>query len=449
MSKILLVDDDIQSLDSTSKILEISGHTVVRALDGEDALRLVRLHTDLDLVISDIRMPKMDGLAFLKSMVAIGEKTPVVLMTAYGHIEDAVYAMKQGAVDFLTKPFKKQTLLSTVESALRARPLSKVRGQSSSERLIGASPAWQDLERALHQVAASSSSVLVIGESGVGKERVARQIHLESARRQLPFVALNCAAIPESLIESELFGHEKGAFSGATATKIGMFEAAHRGTLLLDEIGDMPWIAQAKLLRVLESKEVRRVGSTRSIPVDVRVIAATHQDLRARVADGRFREDLLFRLDVLQLAVPALRQRKEDISELAHMFLHEACERMQKPDIVIAADALAHLIAYAWPGNVRELANVMERAAVLDTSGEVNIQDLPSHIVSDSLKTMDPQWIQVTGRAVSIPLGTPLREVEDLLIRKTLEVTQGDRQMAAKLLGVHSRTISRKVDSKI
>ena len=449
MPKILLVDDDPQSLESTAKLLELSGFEVVPAFDGQAALEQIRSNQKFDLVISDVRMPRLGGLEFLRAMSLCGARVPVILMTAFGRVEDAVWAMKIGAVDFLTKPFKRQTLLSSIEVALKrsvafAQDETDPAGAASGLRhLIGASAPMVELRKVITQVAPTAATVLISGESGTGKELVAAQIHHESIRASRPMIALNCAAVPEQLIESELFGSEKGAFTGATSQRAGLFEAADGGTLLLDEIGDMPLTLQAKLLRALQEGEIRRVGATLSRRVDVRVIAASHRDLREGVVRGTFREDLLYRLEVVGIRVPALRERAADIPELAFHFLKTHSERHHKHVTRIEAVAREALCRYGWPGNVRELSNVIERAVVFAQLQEVRLSDLPTHVAQAAAAPSD-----VSQAAISVPFGTPLRDVEDLLIRKTLEATSGDKNMTAKLLGINSRTISRKLAEK-
>jgi two-component system response regulator HydG len=339
---ILLVDDDSQSLDSTRKILEHSGYRVLLASDGEEALERVREDSSISAVVSDVRMPRMSGIEFLRALSIRGEALPVILMTAYGEVSDAVWAMKLGAVDFLSKPFKRQALLTAVESAIKRVRARGSQAQASegtvqaggssrlSGKLWGSSSAMGTLREQIVRVAQTRATVLIHGESGTGKELVARELHARGARSTERWLALNCGAVPESLVESELFGHERGAFTGAQATQIGLFEAADRGTLFLDEIAELPLSAQVKLLRVLQEGEIRRIGSTQSRKVDVRLIAATHRDLRKEVAAGRFREDLLYRLEVIQLAVPALRERLGDLPELVSRFLSEACQLHQK-----------------------------------------------------------------------------------------------------------------------
>lgn len=456
MSKILLVDDDPQALESTRKILEFAGYEVLTASDGQNALEIVRPSpgregSQFDLVVTDVRMPRLGGLEFLRALSLCGESMPVILMTAFGRIEDAVWAMKLGAVDFLTKPFKRQTLLTSVELALKR---ARARGtespsfaseQVSSDPILGHSVAIRGLKDLLHRVAPTHANILLTGESGTGKELVARRLHQLSPRAEKQFIALNCAAVPEQLMESELFGFEKGAFTGATGAKEGLFEAAHQGTLLLDEIGDMPLPLQSKLLRVLQENEVRRIGSTQTKKIDVRVVAATHKDLKQEVAAGRFRQDLLYRLEVVGIHVPPLKDRLEDLPELTIHFLKQACQRHGKGSMSIGGEIFEVLAQHTWPGNVRELANVVERAVVLARTDSITLDELPVHLVSN------PAVLQGAHAAggpstISVPLGTSLKDVEELLIRKTLEATAGDKNMTAKLLGINSRTIYRKLE---
>ncbi|MGE4106168.1 MAG: sigma-54-dependent transcriptional regulator [Bacteriovoracia bacterium] len=445
MKRILLVDDDPQALDSMARILEIAGHAVERAVDGQEALEKVQASRTFPYhaVISDVRMPRLGGLEFLKAITICAREVPVILMTAFGQVEDAVWAMKLGAVDFLTKPFKRQALLDAVESATRGLKVENVAavGASPLDRITGQSPAISELKRLVTQVAQAELTVLIFGESGTGKELVAQSIHRLGTRADRPFIALNCAAIPEHLMESELFGHEKGAFTGAAAARPGLFESADGGTLFLDEIGDMPLSLQAKLLRAIQEGEVRRVGATIAQKVNVRLLAATHRDLKAMVQAGTFRQDLLFRLDVIEIQTPALRARTEDLPTLASSFIEAANQRHGKAVRGISPEAMAVLTRHPWPGNVRELANVIERAVVLAQTQELQPEDLPSHLRAQPGEA-------VRGEDIRVPFGTPLWEVEELLIRKTLEATEGDKNMAAKILGVNSRTIYRKLEKQ-
>lgn len=452
--RILVVDDDIQGLASTKKILEHAGFAVETAEDGQAAIERARKE-DFDLVISDVRMPRMTGLEFLSALRHSGKTIPVVLMTAYGRVEDAVFAMKLGAVDFLTKPFKRAALLEAVESVVRraqakarseakaadakGRPGEKPRG---SARIAGRSLQAERLRAWVDQVGATTATVLIQGESGTGKEQVARALHETSARRSGPFLAINCAALPENLLESELFGYERGAFTGAGNAKPGLFEATNGGTLFLDEIGDLALPLQAKLLRVLQESEVRRIGASAAKKIDVRVISATHQPLKALVAESRFRQDLLFRLEVVSIDLPPLRARLEDLPDFAALFVAEAAARHQKPVFAVSPETFELLSRYAWPGNVRELQNAIERAVIFAKTSTIEIRDLPPHILELAGKGLG---LADSPHTISIPVGTPLREIEDILIRKTLELTQGDKNLTAKLLGINSRTIYRKL----
>ncbi|MBC7385025.1 MAG: sigma-54-dependent Fis family transcriptional regulator [Cryobacterium sp.] len=469
---ILLVDDDLASLGSTRKILEFAGYSVETAGDGQAAIERIRLvgAPRIDLVISDVRMPRMTGLEFLRALRHAGKTIPVVLMTAYGRVEDAVWAMKLGAVDFLSKPFKRATLLEAVEismkrmqanataaanSAVRAASAtakpgteisttgkSDAAGKRGASRIAGRSLQAERLRAWVEQVGTTTATVLIQGESGTGKEQVARALHETSPRAQGPFMAINCAALPENLLESELFGYEKGAFTGAVGAKMGLFEAASGGTLFLDEIGDLAVSLQAKLLRVLQESEVRRLGSSTSKRIDVRVISATHQPLKRLVTEGRFRQDLLFRLEVVSLDLPALRARLEDLPDFTSLFVHEAATRHGKSVVAVAPDAFEVLSRYAWPGNIRELQNAIERAVIFASSPVVQAKDLPPHVLELAGKGLG---LEQSPHSITIPVGTPLREVEEMMIRRTLELTQGDKNLTAKLLGINSRTIYRKL----
>jgi len=443
LKTLLLVDDDPQGRLSTQRILEAEGYSVVLASDGQQALDRVRQGTRFDAILSDVRMPNMDGLDFFKALSVLSCPIPVVLMTAYGRLDQAVWAMKLGAVDFLSKPFKRRQLLDAVGAAM-ARPMT---GTRTEPEFTTRSSGMLTLMNQVEQVAGTSATILVQGESGSGKERIARLIHDKSQRRAAQFIAINCAAIPESLLETELFGHEKGAFTGALQAKRGLFEAASGGTLLLDEIGDMPLSLQSKLLRVLQESEVRRVGSLESKKVDVRIIAATHQDLRMRVAEGRFREDLLYRLEVIALTVPPLRERREDLPDLIQGIFDQARVRHAKTSVQgLKPEAITALVQYSWPGNVRELSNAVERAIILCQGTEVALADLPGSVTAQSGAQAGAQ--AVVSAPISIPMGTALKDVEDLLIRKTLEATDGDKELTARILGITARTIYRKLGHK-
>lgn len=433
--KILIVDDDPQSLSSTSRILEYSNHEVMGVSSGMEALEILDQFNP-SLIVTDVRMPGMSGMQFVEAYQKKGLQIPFVVMTAFGEVQDAVWAMKMGAVDFLLKPFKKQSLCDAVDQVVarvRKMELNSSKIFNNEELLIGSSKLIQKLKNQIAQVAATDASVLVTGESGSGKELVSKMIHDLSPRSKRPFIAVNCAAIPENLIESELFGYERGAFSGADQSRSGLIEAAEGGTLMLDEIGDMPLVLQPKLLRVLETQTIRRLGSTHEKKLNVRIIAATHQNLLERVKQGRFRQDLYYRLEVMPILVPSLREHPEDIPELTQFFLKKFSFEHRKMIDGIDSEAQATLMNHSWPGNVRELSNVLERAVVLNASRSISVNDLPIHFTPES----------TSESKITIPLGTSLKEMEDILIQKTLDLTKGDRTQAAKLLGVNERTIYR------
>ncbi|MCM0606448.1 MAG: sigma-54-dependent Fis family transcriptional regulator [Xanthomonadaceae bacterium] len=447
--RILLVDDDLQSLSSTRKILELADHTVQTAMNGREALSFLSQNPDhYDCIVTDVRMPEMTGIELLQAITVRGIKIPILLMTAYGTVEDAVEAMKKGAVDFLLKPFRKSDLLGRIQEMQRFIQSKKQVLDSDNSWSTGFdSLVWKELDVLVKQVALTDVSILIEGESGVGKERIAHRIHEFSQRRDQKFVAINCAAIPESLIEAELFGYEKGAFTGAVSAKPGLFEVAHRGTLLLDEIGDLPYSVQAVLLRVLQEGEVRRLGSTETKKVDVRVIGATHRNLSDLVKQGLFREDLRFRLDVVSMIVPPLRERREDIPKLIRELTLAHSQNHNRPITKLSESVLAVLRDYPWPGNIRELSNAIERAVVLCDENQIELKHLPPHIrtFSESIGRVAQNSSAVSRSHITVPMGTPLKDVESLLIQKTLELTQGDKNLTAKLLGITSRTIYRKM----
>jgi DNA-binding NtrC family response regulator len=435
---VLLVDDDPESLHSTARILEYANHRVHAVMSAQEALLALQAEQP-DLVITDVRMPGMSGLEFIEAYQKLGFSIPFFVMTAFGDVKDAVWAMKLGAVDFLLKPFKRQALLDGIEQLKRRLSTKKQSAiQGTNTDLIGSSRAMLKLQMLIEQIAKTEASVLITGESGSGKEQVAKLIHQKSAHASGPFVAVNCAAIPENLLESELFGYERGAFSGAHQAKMGLFESAQGGSLLLDEIGDMPLSLQPKLLRVLEEQEIRRLGSNQTKKIAVRLIAATHQNLMQKVKAQEFRQDLYYRLDVMTLAVPSLRDRVEDIPLLIRYFL----ERFSSEDTQVDDEAMKLLLQHSWPGNVRELSNVIERAVVLASNGVIHAHDLPLPL-QQSVASVESR----TGQdSVMIPLGMSLKQVEEIMIKQVLDATQGDRAEAARLLGVNERTIYRKIN---
>ncbi len=440
---ILVVDDDAANLVSLQKILDREGFSVIGAGGGREALGVLRKER-VSVLLTDLMMPEVDGLELLRACKLTSPHTAVVVMTAYGTVETAVAAMKEGAYDFITKPLRRADV---VRAVVRADERASLRFENQSLRdaldragrsqeIIGRSAVMRRAVELLERVAPARTTVMLRGESGTGKEVFARALHRMSGRREGPFVAVNCAAIPESLIESELFGHERGAFTGAVARRDGRFQLADGGTLLLDEIGDLPLPMQGKLLRAIQEGEVERIGGSRPIPFDVRLVAATNRDLEALVEEGRFRSDLLYRLDVIAIELPPLRERGEDIPRLAHHFLRRLAAVNHKALSGFEPEALAALQAWTWPGNVRELENAIERAVVLCRGERVALEDLRDRVAQ----------AEGSGGLMQIAVGTPLEEIERLAIAETLKMTGGDKRRAAMLLGIAVRTIYRKLD---
>jgi two-component system, NtrC family, response regulator HydG len=444
--KILVVDDEIGIRQSLKKILEKEGFEVMTASNGEEAFKVIR-GGDIDLLISDIRMAGMDGLELLKVCKSVSPYTEVIMITGYASVDTAVDSMKQGAYDYITKPFKKADILKAVGKAIEKQILTmdnvkmkeRIEAIESAPLIETASPKMKKLVEIVHQVAPSQATVLIMGGSGTGKEVIADMIHKLSPRAERPMVKVNCAAIPETLIESELFGYEKGAFTGAAGRKEGRFEAADKSSIFLDEIGEVPPAVQVKLLRILQEETFERLGSNKTVKVDVRIIAATNKDLGAMVKQGHFREDLYWRLNVISIQLPSLKERKEDIPNLVQHFINRFSHKNAKDMKGIESKAMEILLGYDWPGNVRELENVIERSVVLDRDGIIGSDDLPSELQSASIPTME---------SVTIPLGTPMEEVERILMEETLKRTKGDKGLASKLLGISTRTLYRKMDKK-
>jgi DNA-binding NtrC family response regulator len=435
--ELLVVDDEPQMLIAINETLRRKGYAVTTAGSGMEALcRLKERY--YRLVLTDLRMPEVSGLDLLKKVKTLSPQTPVVLLTAYGTIQNAVDAMRHGAFDYLLKPFSSESLEAVVRRALGTAP---GREEKTSHEIITQDPVFSRVLERATQAAGSTATVLVEAESGTGKELLARMIHRRSQRSGGPFVAVNCAALPENLLESELFGFEKGSFTGAAASKQGKFELANRGTLLLDEIGEMAPILQAKLLRVLQEKEVDRIGGKDPVKIDVRVIATTNRDLEALVRSGSFREDLYYRLNVIRLTIPPLRERVEDIPILADLFCKRYGREYGRESVRCSAEALARLGRHDWPGNVRELENTIQRAIALCAGSLVEVDDL-------LLEAAVPA--EVTPATVSnqgLPAGvTTMREMEKELIRKTLDETGGNRTRAAKVLGISLRTLRNKLN---
>jgi DNA-binding NtrC family response regulator len=439
---VLVVDDERSNVESLERIFAREGMRVLAATDAKQALEVLRTHR-VHVVLTDLMMPGTTGLELLRAVKQVGPEVEVVLMTAYGSVEAAVSAMREGAYDFVEKPLKRLTIVKSVRKAAeRGRLVAENRSLKNEIQLltkreiIGSSPAWRRVIEVATQAAPSNATVLVLGESGTGKELLARYIHDRSARRTGPFVAVNCAAIPETILESELFGHERGAFTGAIGKKDGRFARASGGTLFLDEIGELSPQVQVKLLRVLQEGEYEPLGGN-TVRADVRIVAATNRDLTAEVQAGRFREDLFYRLNVIAITAPPLRARREDIPLLVDHFVGLYCAKNARPRLTVARAALDRMLDYSWPGNVRELENVVERAVVLSRSDTLAEQDLPEAIAKASPQMAD---------ALAFPVGTPLEEIELRVIRETLRHTKGDKSLAAQLLGISTRTIYRKLD---
>ncbi len=442
MSRILVVDDEQSMRELLAIMLRKEGFEVVAA-ESRAAAAAVLARGHVDLVVTDVRLPDGDGVEILRHVKAASPETVVIVMTAFGSTETAVAAMKLGAHDYLTKPFDIEELKIVVRNALEKQRLQEenvrlkleFRNRHGLDRMIATSPAMVAVLDMAKAVASTSSTVLVTGESGTGKELVAKAIHSLSPRRDAPFVSVNCGALPETLLESELFGHLKGAFTDAHQTRKGLFEAAHRGTLFLDEVGEMPPSMQVKLLRALQERRIRRVGGTDEIEVDVRLIAAANRPLEDLVRERRFREDLFYRLNVIPLRIPPLRERREDIPLLAEHFLKRFTSEMGKAVTSLSPEAQRLLGAYQWPGNVRELENVIERVVALETTPQVLPERLPESIVSR---------VSAPGPAVlgdGFTLDGHLRDVEASLLHAALRQARGDRTAASRLLGVSPRSL--------
>ncbi len=442
--RVLVVDDDRAHRTMLRAVLAGAGYTALEADDGDVALEVVRSEP-VDVVLLDLRMPRVGGIEALEAIRSARPGLPVVLMTAYASVGTAVDAMKKGAFDYLTKPVDLEDLRRTLDKALEFHRLeqeNRLLRERLGERfdfsnIIGRSRAMAELFETLALVAPSDATVLITGESGTGKELVANAIHESSPRRERPFVKVNCAALHENLLESELFGHERGAFTGATAQRKGRFEIAHGGTLFLDEIGDMSPATQAKVLRVLQEGEFERLGGTRTLRVDVRVLAATHRDLEAMVAQGTFRQDLYYRLSVVPVHLPPLRERREDIPVLAEHFLRVYAEKNRKEVRGFHPAAMDLLVRHDWPGNVRELQNAVERAVILCLGDRITPQELPP--------ALRDAGVPPGGGPARDPGPRSLKEAERELILRTLEETGGNRTRAARLLGISRQTLHNKL----
>jgi two-component system NtrC family response regulator len=440
MDTILVVDDEANYLTVMQALLEEAHYEALTALSGPEALKAAS-QSDLDVVLTDMKMPKMSGIELLDELKRLYPDIPVIIMTAYGTVEKAVQAMKKGAFDYILKPFKNEEILVTIAKALEHRHLllkNRLLTQDLDKKyglpnIVGESKAIQEILALVKRVAGSKATVLVSGESGTGKELIARAIHQLSPRAGKTFISVNCAALTETLLESELFGHERGAFTHAVAMRKGRFELADGGTLFLDEVGEMSPALQVKVLRVLQEMEFERVGGTRTIKVDVRVVAATNKDLKEEVEAGRFREDLYYRLNVVHLNIPPLRQRPEDIPPLAAHFLRKYAAENIRGEVRLSPEALKLLVRYGWPGNVRELENVMERAVILCSDNLITRNDLPGEL---GARREEAQVDIEHFIPLSKPLPEALEEIEEQMIRRALEASGQVQVRAAEMLGI-------------
>lgn len=465
MGTILIVDDDATLRDSFERLLTGEGHQVVSAATGEAALEMVAAKRP-DLVIMDVRLPGMSGLEAFLEMKRIDSKIPVIVMTAFGTTDTAIEATKMGAFDYVLKPFEIPEMLSLIDRAMESGRFMRAKVEvdpSSSpwptgEALVGRSKAMQEVYKAIGRVAPTDATVLIRGESGTGKELVARAIYQHSSRADRPFLVINCVAIPETLLESELFGYERGAFTGAISRRVGKIEQANRGTIFLDEIGDMPFSVQSKILRLLQERSIERLGGREPIPVDVRIIAATNRDLERAMEEGKFREDLYYRLNVVTLWLPPLRERLEDIPLLAQYFLARFSREMGIPNLGLTRDALKALQAHTWPGNVRELANTLQKALIFSRGAPISAQEVIKAITGAEVPEKGPEdvtleeairaWIRKA--LVEGPKEGLFEGLSDMfasmVIKEALNLTGGNRSKAAKLLGLSRPTLQAKIE---
>ncbi len=437
--RVLIVDDEENLRHYLQMVLSEEGYQVETAQDGEEALDKVQHHA-WDIILCDIRMPKMDGMTFLKEFKAKGLEGTIIMMSAYGTVDTAVEAMKIGAYDYVSKPFNADEIILTLKKAEERERLSEenirlkaeVLKDYGLENFVARSKAMQKVFDLITKVARYKSSVLITGESGTGKELVARAIHEKSDRKEKHLVSVNCAAIPENLLESELFGHVKGAFTDASKTKSGLFEVAHQGTMFLDEVGELPQNLQVKLLRVLQDGEMRRVGDTLAVHVDVNIIAATAKDLTEEIKDGRFREDLYYRLNVLPIHIPPLRERKEDIPALVDHFIGLYNRKMGLRIKGASKEAMKRFLQYPWPGNVRELENCIERAMILTEKDTIGVEGFSMHV-------QEAEGVMPVPSGLSIKKGA--REMEIRLIKEALKKTGGNRMRSARMLEISHKAL--------
>lgn len=456
IEKILIVDDEMIVRNFLAETLRRKNIEVSTAENGKKALAMIK-DTPFDMVITDMKMPDLSGIDILRKCKEISPNTIVVVVTAFGSIENAVEAMRLGAFSYLIKPFSPDTIEAIIEKVREHLSLLQenqylrqqvTTGDSRSQsKIIGESPIMKQIMQDVTRVAQSNASVFINGESGTGKEVIAQAIHSFSPRASYPFIKVNCAAIPETLIESEFFGHEKGAFTGANLKRLGRFELAHRGTLLLDEITEIPLAVQAKLLRAIQEQEFERVGGNKPIKVDVRLISTSNRDIKDAIYHKILREDLYYRLNVVPIYLPPLRDRRDDILPLAHYFLDKMCMDNHKSSKTFSADAIKKLLAYPWPGNVRELANIIERAVVMTSHSEIT----PEHLYLENgdsfpLQNNHVNSAKTTTSSNTLPVGMSLQELEKRLIIETLEAQRNNRTKTAEVLGISVRTLRNKLN---
>ena len=443
MVKILIIDDEKSILDLLSVVFKKEGYTVETALSAKMALELIDKE-EFDLVLTDIKLPQMSGMKILQYVKEKYPAMPVVMITAYGTIKQAIEALKMGAMDYIVKPFNMEELKIIVAQGLENRRIQQenvllkkdLEEKYGMNNMVGKSKKMLEVYNLIEKIAATDSTVLISGESGTGKEIAARAIHFHSRRRERPFVSINCGALPENLLESELFGHVKGSFTGAIANKKGMFETAEKGTLFLDEVGEMsPW-TQVKLLRTLQDRKVRRVGGTDEFPIDVRIIGATNQDLKKRIEEGKFREDLFYRLNVISLELPPLRNRKEDIPLLVSHFLSKYCDKMGRDMKRMAPRVMKVFESYSWPGNVRELENSIERIIAIEERETITESSLPEELISPQ-REQDRSYEVKPG----FDLNTTLDDISRNFVQQALQRTNGNLKETATLLGINYRSL--------
>ena len=460
MNRLLVIDDDENIRELLGAFFEEKKLDVAMAEDGQVGLELIK-QEKFDIILLDLVMPRVDGMDVLRELAELKNRTPVIVTTAFASVQSAVEAVKLGAFDYITKPFDLEELLIVIERALDVLKLQKenvmlrrqLKRKYDFSMLKGTAPSMQKVYEMIEKIADTDTTVLIEGASGTGKEVIAKTIHFNSARVSGPFVPVNCAAIPKDLLESEMFGHEKGAFTGAINSRAGRFELASGGTIFLDEIGELHPSLQVKLLRVLQEREFERVGGTKTIKVDVRILAATNRDLESATKEGSFREDLFYRLSVIPLHVPPLRDRREDIPLLTDLFMGNFCKKRRKEKLKIQPAAMERVMQYSWPGNVRELENLIERLVILDDKGYVTLEDLPERFLATSAMASGPGLSDISFPGIDLPseginLNSVLNEIENSLIIQAMKSVGGVKSKAAAKLKLNRTTLIEKLKKK-